>query len=73
MKIITYDLNGIRASNKLGVFDWLREEDADIVCLQEVRADEEICKDILKTKFDEHYTYYILCSEKRIFWNYNSF
>lgn len=57
MKIISYNLNGIRAAAKLGVVEWLINEDADVVCLQEVRADEEICKKILEP-FDNYYKVY---------------
>lgn len=39
MRIITYNVNGIRAAQNKGFIDWLREEDpADIICLQEVKA-----------------------------------
>ena len=38
IKIITLNVNGIRAANRKGLFDWLNDQDADIVCLQEVRA-----------------------------------
>lgn len=48
MKIISYNLNGIRVAAKLGVIEWLIGEDADVVCLQEVRASEEICQNILE-------------------------
>jgi len=41
MKIITYNVNGIRAAMKKGFVDWLKEEDPDVVCLQEVKALEE--------------------------------
>lgn len=47
MRIISYNLNGIRAAAKLGVIEWLIREDADVICLQEVRASEEICQNIL--------------------------
>ena len=30
MKIITLNVNGIRASAKKGLFDWLKKEDPDI-------------------------------------------
>ena len=36
MKIITANVNGIRAAAKKGFLDWLSGCDADIVCLQEV-------------------------------------
>ncbi len=41
MKIITLNVNGIRASYKKGLFDYLAKIDADIICLQEVRATED--------------------------------
>lgn len=47
MKIITYNLNGLRAANKLNVLEWLKKKDADIICLQEVRAEQSICEKIL--------------------------
>lgn len=47
MKVVTYNLNGIRASTKLGLLDWLKEYDADVYCFQEVRASEEVTKNLL--------------------------
>jgi len=41
MKIVTYNVNGIRAAMKKGFVEWLMEENADVVCLQEVKALEE--------------------------------
>lgn len=38
MKIITYNVNGIRAAVKKGFFDWLKEENPDVVCIQETKA-----------------------------------
>jgi len=38
IRIITLNVNGIRAAAKKGFFEWLQEQDADIVCLQEIRA-----------------------------------
>lgn len=40
MKIISYNVNGIRAAFKKGLIEWLKEENADIVCLQELKANE---------------------------------
>jgi len=47
MKIITYNINGIRASTKLGLIDWIDKFDADVYCFQEVRCDENLTKSIL--------------------------
>jgi exodeoxyribonuclease-3 len=41
MRIISWNINGIRAVYKKGFLDWFREENADIVCLQEIKAKEE--------------------------------
>lgn len=40
MKIITYNVNGIRSAISKGLFDWMEEADADIFCFQEVKADD---------------------------------
>ncbi len=41
MKIATYNINGIRAAAKKGLFDWIKESDYDIYCFQETKAVEE--------------------------------
>ena len=38
MKIISWNVNGIRAFYKKGQFDWLVSQNADIFCLQETKA-----------------------------------
>ncbi len=38
MKIISYNVNGIRAAIKKGFLNWLVSEDPDIICLQEIKA-----------------------------------
>ncbi|MCO6359263.1 exodeoxyribonuclease III [Roseivirga pacifica] len=38
MKIISYNVNGIRAALKKGFEEWLTEENPDILCLQELKA-----------------------------------
>lgn len=39
MKIISYNVNGIRSAMNKGLTDWLKSVDADIVCLQEIKAE----------------------------------
>ncbi len=41
MKIISYNVNGIRAALNKGFIDWLQSVNADVVCLQEIKAMEE--------------------------------
>ena len=38
MRVVTLNCNGIRAASRKGFFDWLPSVDADIVCLQETKA-----------------------------------
>lgn len=38
MKIISYNVNGIRAAASKGLFQWIEKESPDILCLQEVKA-----------------------------------
>ena len=38
MKIVSYNLNGIRAAMSKGLLDWLREENPDVFCVQETKA-----------------------------------
>ncbi len=38
MKIITYNINGIRSAIKKGLFDWIEDHDYDVICLQETKA-----------------------------------
>lgn len=40
LRVITANLNGIRSAAKKGFFDWLATKDADILCLQETKAQE---------------------------------
>jgi exodeoxyribonuclease-3 len=39
MRIITVNVNGIRSAARKGFFTWLKRQKADIVCLQEIKAD----------------------------------
>lgn len=40
LRVITLNLNGIRSAQRKGFYDWLAKTDADIVCLQEIKAQE---------------------------------
>ncbi|MDF4220481.1 MULTISPECIES: exodeoxyribonuclease III [Maribacter] len=41
MKIISYNVNGIRAALKKGFLEWLSTVSPDVVCLQEIKAQED--------------------------------
>ncbi|MBA4741144.1 MAG: exodeoxyribonuclease III [Azoarcus sp.] len=38
LRVITANLNGIRSASRKGFFEWLPKQDADFVCLQELKA-----------------------------------
>lgn len=40
LKIISANLNGIRAASRKGFFDWFHTESADFICVQELKAQE---------------------------------
>jgi len=39
-RIITLNLNGIRSASRKGFFTWLLKQDADVICVQELKAQE---------------------------------
>ena len=41
MRLISYNVNGIRSAIKRGFLDWLKTDPADIICLQETKAEKE--------------------------------
>ncbi|WNB17953.1 exodeoxyribonuclease III [Marivirga arenosa] len=41
MNIISYNVNGIRAAEKKGLSEWLKEEKPDVFCLQELKANRD--------------------------------
>lgn len=38
MKIITLNVNGVRSAQRKGFYRWMLEQQADVVCLQEIKA-----------------------------------
>ena len=48
IKILTWNVNGIRACIKKGLYDWLKEASPDILCLQETKAKPEQLKEPLR-------------------------
>ena len=62
MKIITLNCNGIRSAAKKGFFQWMRKQRADVVCLQETKAQEPQLDDELFTP--SGYTRFLHDAEK---------
>ena len=38
LRVITLNLNGIRSATAKGVWDWLAQQKADLICVQELKA-----------------------------------
>ncbi len=58
MRIITINTNGIRAAEKKGFFSWLEQQNADIVCIQETKAQVEQLKSEVFWPKDYHCFYH---------------
>ena len=51
MRIISVNVNGIRAAYRKNFFTWLQKQDADIVCIQETKAQvDQLTDEIIKPK-----------------------
>ena len=48
MRILSWNVNGIRAAYKKGFLDWLKKENPDILCIQETKAHPEQLTDDLR-------------------------
>ena len=40
MRIVSFNANGLRSAASKGFFDWFRAQDADLLCVQETKAQE---------------------------------
>ncbi len=63
MRIITLNINGIRSAAGKGFFSWARRQDADVICLQEIKAQAHQLRS--KTFFLSGYHAYINEAEKK--------
>ena len=64
MKIISYNVNGIRAAIRKGFLDWLVAVSPDVVCLQEIKANEEQLDLSLFEKAGYEYNYWYSAQKK---------
>lgn len=58
MRIMTFNCNGIRAAARKGFFDWLPSANADVVCLQETKAQIDQLSDPIFQPLGYHCTYF---------------
>ena len=64
MKIISYNVNGIRAAITKGFLDWLQAANPDVICLQEIKATEDQIPTDLITHAGYPYQYYYSAQKK---------
>jgi exodeoxyribonuclease-3 len=57
MRIVTFNANGIRSAATKGFFAWLQKQNADIVCVQETKAQEDQLTDPV-FRPDGHHCFY---------------
>jgi len=63
MRILSWNVNGIRAIHKKGFVDWFLSEKPDVLCLQEIKAySEQIPEDI--SKMPGYYTFFAPAARK---------
>lgn len=62
MRIITANLNGIRSAVKKGFFDWMIQQHADAICVQEIKAQQPELEALLHP---EGYHRYFHCADKK--------
>tara|TARA_B100000900_G_scaffold63981_1_gene49416 strand:- start:585 stop:1346 length:762 start_codon:yes stop_codon:yes gene_type:complete len=64
MKIISYNVNGIRAAMKKGFIDWLIHEQPDVICVQEIKALQEQIDIEALEKIGYKYNYWYSAQKK---------
>lgn len=58
MRIITANTNGIRSAHRKGFFEWLAQQNADVVCIQETKAQRDQLQDPVFTPEGYHCHYF---------------
>lgn len=66
MKIISYNVNGIRAAITKGFLDWLQQANPDVICLQEIKATEDQIPKLEIELAGYPYQYYFSAQKKDI-------
>lgn len=59
IRLISWNVNGIRAIQKKGFLDWFQKSNPDILCLQETKAHPDQLEDVLKNvkSYDSHFSW----------------
>ena len=63
LRVITLNLNGIRSATGKGFLDWLGAQNADVVCVQELKAQDDNLTDAMRNP--DGFAGYFHCAEKK--------
>src|SRR4030065_57237 len=63
LRLVSWNINGIRAAYKKGFLDWFKKENPDILCIQETKAHPDQLDDTLKNV--NGYESYFSSAEKK--------
>lgn len=64
MKIISYNVNGIRAAIKKGFIEWLKNSNSDVICIQEIKANTDQLDLSLFSDIGYKYNYWFSAQKK---------
>ena len=64
MKIISYNVNGIRAAIKKGFIEWLKNSNTDVICIQEIKANTDQLDLSLFSEIGYKYNYWFSAQKK---------
>lgn len=62
MRIVSLNLNGVRSAVNKGLLDWMATQDADIICVQEIKAQHNHLSDAIRKPGD--FRGYFHCAER---------
>lgn len=57
-RIISWNVNGIRAAQKKGFLSWMQDESADVICVQETKANADQVDEALRNPEGWHATWF---------------
>ncbi|MBI2794436.1 MAG: exodeoxyribonuclease III [Ignavibacteria bacterium] len=63
MKILSWNVNGIRAALNKGFADWVKQTKADVICIQETKADLSKIPDTIRN-LDHYNTFWHSCTSR---------
>ena len=63
MKVVSFNANGIRSSARKGFFDWFLNNDIDVLCIQETKAQENQLSDPVFSP-DKYFRYFVDAEKK---------